>query len=174
MSAFNNASLPSMPLASISSSGKTASSSSSLNLFYVQQTVSGSGFSGNDGNLTLFGNVGNNILDSFRGRNAYYHLAGIAATALIVETGTDFTVEHYFNIHPDYGRWAHPVVFTGQFLPFVAGGSLLAYGIIGRDRQTLGASFAVIQTSLIEPTYNSAIKAITGRPHPDSFSRSGK
>ncbi|MCL5268711.1 MAG: hypothetical protein M1469_11515 [Bacteroidetes bacterium] len=129
--------------------------------------ASGSGFSGNDGNLTPFGDVGDNILESFRGGNIYYHLAGIAATALIVETGSDFTVEHYFNTHPEYGRWAHPIVFTEQFLPFVAGGSLLAYGIIGRDKQTLGASFAVIQASLIELVYNSALKAITGRPHPD-------
>ncbi len=118
-------------------------------------------------NLQLFGNFGNNILDSFKGNNIYFHLAGIAATALIVPTGVDYSVEHFFNTHPEYGRWAHPVVFSGEFLPFVAGGSLLAYGAIGDNKEVLGASFAVIQASVIELMYNSALKAITGRPHPD-------
>ncbi len=28
----------------------------------------------------LFGNIGNNFLDSFKGNNVYYHLAAIAST----------------------------------------------------------------------------------------------
>lgn len=119
------------------------------------------------GDLGLFGNFGNNILDSFKGRNLYLQLGAVAATALIIPTGVDYSVEHFFNTHPEYGRLAHPVVFTGEFLPFVAGGSLLAYGEIAGDKQVLGASFAVIQASVIELMYNSALKAITGRPHPD-------
>lgn len=118
-------------------------------------------------NLELFGNFGNNFLDSFKGSKMYLQLGAVAATALIIPTGVDYGVEHFFNTHPEYGRWAHPVVFTGAFLPFVAGGSLLAYGAIGRDKQVLGASFAVIQASVIELMYNSALKAITGRPPPD-------
>ncbi len=122
---------------------------------------------GGDSKLTVYGNFGNNFLNSFRGTSLYLQLGGVAATALIVGTGTDYTVEHYFNTQPEFGRWAHPVVFTGQFLPFVAGGSLLAYGAIGNNKQVLGASFAVIQASVMELMYNSLLKAITGRPHPD-------
>jgi membrane-associated phospholipid phosphatase len=117
--------------------------------------------------LNLFGNLGNNVLDSFRGNNIYLHLSAVAATTLLVTGGIDYDVEHYFNQHPEYGSWAHPVVFSGMYLPFVAGGSLFAYSKINNDKQTLGASFAVLQASLIEFLYNSTLKAITGRPHPD-------
>ena len=118
-------------------------------------------------NLNLFGNLGNNVLDSFRGNNIYFHLTAAAATALIVDQGVDYDVEHYFNQHPEYGSWARPVVFTGEYLPFVAGGSLFAYAKIKNDKEVLGASFAVMQASLIEILYNSALKAVTGRPNPD-------
>jgi membrane-associated phospholipid phosphatase len=117
--------------------------------------------------LTLFGNFGNNILDSFRGDKIYLHLSAVAATALLVTQGVDYDVHHYFNQRPDYGTWAHPVVFTGEFLPFIAGGSLFAYAKIQKDNEALGASFAVLQASLIEFLYNSTLKAITGRPNPD-------
>ncbi|MGA9406696.1 MAG: hypothetical protein WBW71_06140, partial [Bacteroidota bacterium] len=121
----------------------------------------------NQGDLNLFGNFGNNILNSFRGNNIYLHFTAVAATAIIVDQGVDYDVEHYFNQHIDYGSWARPVVFTGEYLPFIAGGSLFAYAKLKNNRQTLGASFAVIQASLIELLYNSTLKAITGRPHPD-------
>ncbi len=117
--------------------------------------------------ITLFGNFGNNILDSFKGNNIYYHLAGIASTALIVSLNVDYYVEHYFNQHEEYGKWGRPVVFTGMFLPFIAGGSLYAYGKIKNNEEAVGASYAVLQASLIEFLYNSALKAITGRPNPN-------
>jgi|GEM_PF-317981 len=117
--------------------------------------------------ITLFGNFGNNILDSFKGNNIYYHLAGVASTILIVNLDVDYYVEHYFNQHEEYGRWGRPVVFTGMFLPFIAGGSLYAYGKIKNNEEAVGASFAVLQASLIEFLYNSALKAITGRPNPN-------
>ncbi len=117
--------------------------------------------------ILLFGNFGNNILDSFKGKNIYYHLAGIASTILLVNLNVDYNVEHYFNLHEEYGKLGHPVVFSGMFLPFIAGGSLYAYSKIKNDDETLGASFAVLQASLIELIYNSTLKALTGRPNPD-------
>ena len=121
----------------------------------------------NAADLNLFGNFGNNVLDSFRGNNIYLHLTAVAATAIIVDQGVDYDVEHYFNEQTEYGSWARPVVFTGEYLPFIAGGSLFAYAKIRNDREVLGASFAVMQASLIEFLYNSALKAVTGRPNPD-------
>ena len=121
----------------------------------------------NTADLNLFGNFGNNVLNSFRGNNIYFHLTAVAATAIIVDQGVDYDVEHYFNEHTEYGSWARPVVFTGEYLPFIAGGSLFAYAKIKNDKEVLGASFAVMQASLIEIFYNSALKAVTGRPNPD-------
>ncbi len=117
--------------------------------------------------LTIFGNFGNNILDSFKGDNLYLHLAGIASTFLIVTQDIDYDVQKYFNEHEEFGKWTRPIVFTGTFLPFITGGSLYAYSKIQNDDETLGASFAVLQASLIEFLYNSTLKAITGREHPD-------
>ncbi len=117
--------------------------------------------------LNLFGNFGNNVIDSFRGNNAYLHLSAAAATVLFAEGGVDYDVEHYFNERTEYGPWARPVVFTGEYLPFIAGGSLFAYAKLKNDREALGASFAVLQASLIELLYNTALKALTGRPNPD-------
>lgn len=117
--------------------------------------------------LMLFGNVGNNILNSFKGDNVYLHLAGIASTVLIVTTNTDYKVNKFFYEHEEYGKVASPITRIGFYLPFVVGGSLFAYGKIKSDDEVLGASFAVLQSSLIALAYNSLLKAITGRPHPD-------
>jgi len=118
-------------------------------------------------NLSLFGNFGNNILESFKGDNAYLHFSALAATALLVTTGFDYHVEQYFNEHEEYGQLTRPILYTGELLPFAAGGGLFAFAKIRNNDEALGASFAVLQASLIEFMYNSTLKAITGRPNPD-------
>ncbi len=124
--------------------------------------------SGTEGTeLNLFGNFGNNILNSFKGNNLYLHLAAVASTCILVTGNVDYDVEHYFNTHPEYGKFGRGVFITGELLPFITGGSLLIYSGATHDKETLGASFAVIQASLIELMYNTALKAITGRPGPD-------
>lgn len=120
-----------------------------------------------DPDLKLFGNFGNNILDSFKGDNLYLHLAGIASTFLLVSSNTDYKVEKFFNEHEGYGNAARPVIRIAMYFPLVIGGSLFAYGKLNKDNEAVGASFAVLQSSLIALAYNSLLKAITGRPHPD-------
>ena len=117
--------------------------------------------------LSVVGGFGDNIVDSFKGDKIYLHLSAVAATALLVTQDVDYDVEHYFNENPGYGAWSHPVVMTGEFLPFVVGGTLYTCAKIKNDDQTLAASFAVMQASVIEFLYNSALKAVTGRPGPD-------
>jgi membrane-associated phospholipid phosphatase len=117
--------------------------------------------------ISLFGNIGNNFLHSFKGGNLYMQLSAVAATAILVPTDVDYNVEHFFNTHPQYTGWSNAVNYTGQYLPFIVGGGLLAYAELGRNNEVLGASFAVIQASLIAVVYNSALKAVTGRPGPE-------
>lgn len=117
--------------------------------------------------LNLFGNLGNNIVNSFKGGNLYLHLAGIASTVLIVTTNTDYHVHKFFYEHEGYGEAAMPVIRAGMFIPFVTGGSLYAYGKLKKDDRAVAASFAVLQSSLIAFLYNSLLKAVTGRPNPD-------
>ena len=117
--------------------------------------------------LNLFGNFGNNILDSFKGKNIYFHLGGIASTYILVNSDIDYYVEKFFNEHEEYGKFAQPIVYTGMYLPFVVGGGLFAYAKLDNNNEALGASFAVLQASLIEFLYNSTLKALTGRSNPD-------
>jgi membrane-associated phospholipid phosphatase len=121
----------------------------------------------NPPDLTLFSGIGNNILNSFKGDNLYLHLAGIASTALIISSNTDYHIERFFNQYEGFGEAARPVIRIATYFPFAVGGSLFAYGKIKGDDQAVGASFAVLQSSLIAFVYNSFLKAITGRPHPD-------
>jgi len=104
--------------------------------------------------LNLFGNLGNNIVNSFKGGNLYLHLAGIASTVLIVTTNTDYHVHKFFYEHEGYGEAAMPVIRAGMFIPFVTGGSLYAYGKLKKDDRAVAASFAVLQSSLIAFLYN--------------------
>ncbi len=117
--------------------------------------------------LLLFGNLGNNIINSFKGDNLYLHLAGVASTLLIVSTSTDYYVHKFFYDHEEYGEAALPIIRAGMFIPFVTGGSLYAYGKFGKDDRAVAASFAVLQSSLVAFLYNSLLKAVTGRPNPD-------
>ena len=136
-----------------------------LSAFLKQNAASVTASSPSD--LTLFSNIGNNIGDSFRGNNLYLHLAGVASTILIVTTNTDYKVNKFFYEHQEFGNVASPITRIGFYLPFVVGGSLYAYGKLKSDDEALGASFAVLQSSMIALAYNSLLKAITGRPHSD-------
>jgi len=115
----------------------------------------------------LFGNYFHNFSKGVSGKNLQWQLAGIASTALIISTGTDYRVERYFNQHPAYGHASRPMIFLGTFLPVVASGSLYLTAKLAKDNELLGASYAVIQSSLTTLLYVSLLKAITGRPHPD-------
>jgi membrane-associated phospholipid phosphatase len=117
--------------------------------------------------LLLFGNFGNNVVNSFKGDNLYLHLAGIASTVLIVTTNTDYHVHKFFYDHEEFGKAARPIIYAGMFIPFVTGGSLYAYGKFAKDDRAVAASFAVLQSSLVAFLYNSLLKAVTGRPNPD-------
>lgn len=124
-------------------------------------------FGADDVDMAVFSNFGDNIVHSFTGVNLFYQSAAVAITPILVNNNVDYHVERFFNQHPAYGNIASPVPFTGQALPFIAGGSLLAFSYLKHDDETLGASFAVIQASLIELLDNTALKAITGRPGPN-------
>lgn len=119
-----------------------------------------------DPDIKIYSGLGENIVNTFKGNNLYLQLAGAASTVLLVTTGSDYYIHKYFNEHEEYGNAARPVIRAAQYFPFVIAGSLYAYGKISPDNEAVGASFAVIQSSLIALTYNSLLKALTGRPNP--------
>lgn len=117
--------------------------------------------------IKIYSGLGDNIVNSFKGINLYLHLAGIASTALLTSTGSDYYVFKYFNEHPAYGDAARPVIRFAQYFPFVIGGALYAHGKLNSDQEAVAASFAVLQSTALAFVYNSMLKAITGRPHPN-------
>jgi membrane-associated phospholipid phosphatase len=117
--------------------------------------------------LYPFENFGNNILNSFKGNNLYFHLAGVVSTAVLVTSDADYYINKYFNEHEDYGNATIPVIRYALYFPFVVGGSLFAYGKLHKDDEAVGASYAVLQSSVIALGYNALLKSITGRPNPD-------
>lgn len=120
-----------------------------------------------DPDIRIYSGLGENIVNSFKGNNLYLHAAGIASTALLVTTSSDYYVFKYFNEHPAYGDAARPVIHFAQYFPFAVVGSLYAYGKLNMDQQAVAASFAVLQSSALALVYNSLLKAVTGRPHPN-------
>ncbi|MGE5621099.1 MAG: phosphatase PAP2 family protein [archaeon] len=120
-----------------------------------------------DPDIKIYSGIGDNIVNSFKGNNIYLHLAGIASTAILVSTSSDYYFHKYFNGNEAYGRIGRPVIHIAQYFPFAVGGSLYAYGKLNSDNQAVGASFAVLQSTALAFVYNSLLKAVTGRPHPN-------
>lgn len=149
---------------------KTNSANSlSFSQFSFSKTVSLSSTAVNssDPDIRIYSGLGDNIVNSFEGNNLYLHLAGIASTALLASTSSDYYVFKYFNEHPAYGDAARPVIHFAQYFPFAIGGALYAHGKLNKDEEAVAASFAVLQSTVLAFAYNSLLKAITGRPHPN-------
>ncbi|MGE5400073.1 MAG: phosphatase PAP2 family protein [Ignavibacteriales bacterium] len=121
----------------------------------------------NNPDIKIYSGMGDNILNSFRGDKLYLHLAAVASTALLSAGSGDYYVHKYFNEHEQYGVYARPVIRAAMYFPFVIGGSLYAFGKMNRDNEAVGASFAVLQSTVLAFAYNSLLKAVTGRAHPD-------
>lgn len=130
-------------------------------------SLSTSSVNSSDPDIRIYSGLGDNIINSFKGNNLYLHLAGIASTALLVSSGSDYYVFKYFNEHPAYGDAGRPVIRFAQYSPFVVGGALYAHGKLNKDQEAVAASFAVLQSTVLAFAYNSLLKALTGRPHPN-------
>jgi len=113
--------------------------------------------------------LGRNTLECFTGWNAALHLGAIAVTPAIVASGTDTDVHNYLARHQQLERASLPGVIAGYALPLAASGTLLGYGLSqGASREVAGGS-AVLQSTAIAVTYQSVLKAFTGRPHPEGI-----
>lgn len=125
-------------------------------------------------NLAYKGNPFTNIFKntgmSFSNKNLIFHLAGFASTYFIIQSGIDYKVHNYFyNHNNDFNSIATPAVYIGYLAPIVIGGGIYTYGKIKNDNKVIAAGSAAIQAALISVVYTSLLKAITGRPNPDSI-----
>lgn len=115
----------------------------------------------------LFSGLAANTADSFAGWRLALPVAAAGATAVLVTTGSDFRIEHYFHTHAAWNGAASPVTILASFGTLAFGGVLYVGGRSTDDREMLLGGCAVLQSLLITLGYASLLKAVTGRPHPD-------
>lgn len=112
----------------------------------------------------LFEGLWSNTKDSFSGDKAYYHLAGAALTPLIIRSGTDAAVHNAFE--NDTSDYFVPGAIIGGSIPALVGLPLYVRGKVHDDKISIGASYAVFQSTIIIVSYVGILKALTGRPQP--------
>jgi membrane-associated phospholipid phosphatase len=112
-------------------------------------------------------NLPANTVKSFTGANALFHLAAVAATGLLIFTDADYRVHAFFYRHPGADNWFFPVAVAGGLGPVVTGSWFYFSGKHASCPRLAGVGCAVLQASLINITYVSLLKAVTGRPNPD-------
>ncbi len=124
---------------------------------------------GQSGTLTLspFTALGRNTVMCFEGSNILLHTSAIAATALLVRTDADYTVNQAFLSRNESGFVASTALWVGYGFPFALGGGIWTYGHVSHDDRMIAAGSAALQSSLIAVMYGTLLKAITGRPGPD-------
>jgi hypothetical protein len=115
----------------------------------------------------VFDGLWKNTKDSFIEDNSELHLIGAALTPLIITTGLDATVHDNFDDEPRQGLY-RPGEVLGYMAPFLLAGPLYFHGKFSEDHESLRASYAVIQTTIISLTYISILKGLTGRPPPNN------
>ncbi len=121
-------------------------------------------------NIHPFSKLGNNTAASFWGYNSLFHIGGIAATYLIVESGIDKNVHNYFSQNRDiFNASSLPAVYIGYTAPVLLGASLYGFGWYKNNPKAAAAGCAVLQATLIAFAEQSVLKAFTGRPNPDNF-----
>lgn len=112
--------------------------------------------------------LGTNALGMFSGSKWILHLTAAAGTALIVLTGLDTQAHNFFVRNTFWDRFSRPSVGIGTNFPIYLGVGALGAGLIGGSSGLVSAGGAVLQASLLALCFTTTLKALTGRPGPDS------
>lgn len=107
-----------------------------------------------------------NTANGFTGANLLLHSIGISLAPAIILSGADTSAHNFLARHQRPEPASVFGVYAGYALPIVAGGGLMAAAFIGDSKRELDAANAVLQSTLITLTYQSTLKAFTGRPAP--------
>jgi len=112
--------------------------------------------------LGVFHNFWSNTVDSFIGRNLWYHGSAIGSTFVIVGSGADQKIQDYFQKDPTGDFYAISSNILGAIWQPVIGGIL--YFQPNNEVKTAGA--AVLQAAIINFSTTGLLKFLTGRPDP--------
>jgi membrane-associated phospholipid phosphatase len=117
--------------------------------------------------LTPFSNLGQNIFDSFVGYNTFFHLGALAATMIMVNTGTDYVIYRQFKPWDKTRPYFFPSIITGTSCWLMIAAPMFCYGYFRPNTESLGGAYALFQSTLISIVYATLLKAFTGRPAPE-------
>lgn len=117
--------------------------------------------------LNPFSGILENTGHAFTGWNLALQLAGVASAPIIITSGADTGVHNFMVEHHQLGVASAPAVYGGYLAPFLIGGSLMTWGLAKHSQRALAASSAVFQAGLLMLVYQSLLKTVTGRPHPE-------
>jgi hypothetical protein len=117
--------------------------------------------------LNPFSEILDNTMHAFTGWNLVLQCAGVASAPIIIGSGADTRFHNFMVEHKQVGVISAPAVYGGYLVPFVLGGPMMVWGLTKNSQRSLAASSAVLQSSLLVLVYQSLIKSVTGRPHPD-------
>lgn len=115
----------------------------------------------------LLKGFGTNAKESFT-ENIPWHLSAIGLTPILISSGADARVQNTFQGTAD--GWFLPGEAVGYLGPFMLGLPLYVVGRSNHNNETIGAAYAVAQTSVITLSTVFALKSFTGRPPPDNSS----
>jgi hypothetical protein len=118
--------------------------------------------------LNPFTGIVDNALGSFCGWNLALQLAGVASAPILIASGADTGLHNFVAEHERLGVASAPAVYGGYLVPFLLGGSLMTWGLTKHSPRALAASSAVLQAGLVVLVYQSVLKTVTGRPHPEA------
>ena len=113
-----------------------------------------------------FDGLARNFVSSFVGLNFGFHMAAVAATAIMTTQDVDLRVHNYFHDRPRLGRAAYPAAILGVAGPVALFGGLHVVGRMSGNPETVGAAFAVLQSGALTLGCVTLLKLVTGRPAP--------
>lgn len=106
-----------------------------------------------------------NILNSFRGRNFFLHLAAALITAAIVFSGFDWW--YFTEVHgSSVSVYLWPAVVFGGLVPILTPLMLLLVGTLKKNAALINTGFALTQAAFLGLLISSTYKAFTGRVPP--------
>ncbi len=117
--------------------------------------------------LTPFSGLGCNIFNSFIGPTTLLHLGGVAATVMMVYEDWDYRIYQAMKKWDRAKPYFLPSIYTGTACWLMISAPLFFYGYFSHDDESLGAAYAILQSTMISIVYATILKALTGRPAPD-------
>jgi len=112
--------------------------------------------------LGIFNNFWYNTKDSFIGESSWYHGAAFGSTFILAASGADKAVQDYFQKDPVGRAYGSGAVILGAIWQPIIGGVL--YFIPDAETKTAGS--AVLQAAIVQTTYITLLKGLTGRQDP--------